>query len=129
MSKLNFLLCLAAACVLVGCAQPGRVKMTSEQLDQRIRSQDNFVLLDVREEHEYQAAHIKGAVWMPLSQFDPSDTEAISKLTNGDPDIPLIVYCRTGNRSGYISSQLANMGDVRRRILPPATTTQRPPTH
>ena len=51
-----------------------------------------FVLVDCREQHEWDAGHIDGARFMPLSDF----ANASQSLK---PDIPVVVYCRSGVRS------------------------------
>lgn len=48
--------------------------------------------VDVREEHEYEAGHLKGAHNIPLSQL----RERIDEIPK---DIPVYIHCRTGQRS------------------------------
>ncbi len=52
-----------------------------------------ILLVDVREAEEYAAGHIKGALFNPLSKFDPA------KLPTVGPGQQLIIYCRSGRRS------------------------------
>ena len=47
-------------------------------------------LVDVREQNEWDAGHVEGAVLHPLSAFDPA------KLPR---DKPIVLICRSGNRS------------------------------
>lgn len=54
--------------------------------------------LDVRELDEYQAGHIEGVTFNPLSNFD------VSKVPT---DTPVVVVCRSGNRSGRVCEALA----------------------
>lgn len=54
--------------------------------------QTSFQLIDVRQPKEYQEQHIPGAVLIPLNQLK----ERVNELT---PDLPTIVYCRSGVRS------------------------------
>lgn len=54
--------------------------------------QTSVQLLDVRQPKEYQEQHIPGAILIPLSELK----ERISELS---PDLPTIVYCRSGVRS------------------------------
>lgn len=49
-------------------------------------------ILDVREEYEWAAGHVDGAVHIPLSELP-------SRLDELDPDEDLFVICRTGGRS------------------------------
>ncbi len=51
------------------------------------------LLVDVREADEYAAGHIAGAIFNPLSKFDPS------KLPVAGDGQKLVIYCRSGRRS------------------------------
>lgn len=53
---------------------------------------DKAFILDVREQAEYDYAHIKGAVNIPLSQLS-------KRLSEVPKDKPVYVHCRTGARS------------------------------
>ncbi|WP_127125719.1 rhodanese-like domain-containing protein [Georgenia sp. SYP-B2076] len=52
---------------------------------------DGYVLLDVREDSEWEAGHAPGAVHIPMGELP----ERIDELPEGD----LIVVCRSGGRS------------------------------
>jgi len=60
-------------------------------------------LLDVRQDHEYQEAHLPGAKWIPL----PELAERAGELA---PHLPVIVYCRSGVRSLAAANLLAGKG-------------------
>lgn len=62
---------------------------------------DSALLLDVREDVEWQAGHARTAVHMPMSRFDVS---AVPR------DRPVIAVCRSGNRSGTAATVLARAG-------------------
>jgi rhodanese-related sulfurtransferase len=49
--------------------------------------------LDVREPFEWNAGRIEGAVHIPLQQVLEGRTDEL------DPSRPVVVYCRTANRS------------------------------
>ena len=53
---------------------------------------EEYFLLDVRQPNEYSAGHLPGATLIPLSDL-PTRIESI------DSAKPVIVYCRSGNRS------------------------------
>jgi rhodanese-related sulfurtransferase len=60
-------------------------------------------LVDVREPVEYAGEHIPGAKLAPLSKFNPQEIKLM-----GDKQI--VLYCRSGNRSGKAGKQLLNAG-------------------
>ncbi len=68
----------------------------------------SILLVDVREADEYAAGHIKGALFNPLSSFDPS------KLPVAGEGQKVVVYCRSGRRSVSAMEQarLAGRRDV-----------------
>lgn len=61
--------------------------------------------VDVRSSMEYSTGHLHGAVNIPLDQL-PARTNEIEGLGN----IPVIFYCRSGNRSGMAVSMLQQQG-------------------
>jgi thioredoxin 1 len=63
---------------------------------------DAFVL-DVREHDEYAAAHIDGAQLIPLGTL-------ANRLDEVPRDQPVIVVCRSGNRSGSATDLLIEHG-------------------
>ena len=66
----------------------------------------NVVVLDVREQHEYDAGHIPGARLLPVGSID----EASAQAAIPSKDSVVLVYCRSGNRSKQASEKLADMG-------------------
>ena len=64
-----------------------------------------YVLLDVREQDEYDAGHIPGALLIPYTQIDEKAEGFIS-----DKDKLILVYCRSGRRSKIASESLAKLG-------------------
>jgi rhodanese-related sulfurtransferase len=61
--------------------------------------------VDVRSEMEFKRGHVKGAVNIPLEQL-----QRRYKEIEGLGQTPVIVYCRSGNRSGQAVSHLRQMG-------------------
>jgi phage shock protein E len=68
-----------------------------------LQDRADVVLLDVREQAEYDAGHIPGVKLIPLGQV-PSRMAEIPK------DKTVIVTCRSGNRSGQAADFLRRQG-------------------
>jgi rhodanese-related sulfurtransferase len=64
------------------------------------------VILDVREQDEYDSGHIPGAVLLPMGDIDAETAAALIPST----DTKVLVYCRSGNRSKVASDSLAGLG-------------------
>jgi sulfur-carrier protein adenylyltransferase/sulfurtransferase len=64
---------------------------------------DNFVLLDVREPHEYQIAKIPGAKLIPLG-------EVSRHLDEFDKDADIVIHCKMGGRSAKACTIFRNAG-------------------
>ena len=69
---------------------------------------DRFVLVDVREESEYAAGHLPGALLIGKGVIE-RDIEA--KIP--DPTTPLVLYCGGGFRSALAADTLQKMGYTR----------------
>lgn len=57
------------------------------------RTQSGALLVDVRTPGEFNSGHIEGAVNYPLSQLD-------TYFEGVDKNQSIVLYCRSGNRSG-----------------------------
>ena len=64
---------------------------------------EGLLVLDVREDDEWEAGHVAGSVHIPLMQLDERS-----------PDLPpaeqTLVVCRSGNRSAYAAAYLLEQG-------------------
>lgn len=67
------------------------------------RRNNEYTLLDVRQPAEYQDGHIPGAVLVPLP-------ELAGRMREVPAALPVLVYCRSGNRSRSAASLLAEAG-------------------
>jgi len=67
---------------------------------------DSIVLLDSREEVEFNVSHIKNAIWVGYDTFNKDST--LNKFTNKNS--PIVVYCSIGVRSENIGETLVKMG-------------------
>lgn len=62
----------------------------------------NLLILDVREQHEYDDGHLYNATLIPLGEID-------ARIDELEPynETEILVYCRTGARSAMASQNLA----------------------
>lgn len=63
----------------------------------------DLVVLDVREQHEWDAGHIEGAVHLPLGEL----TARVGEL---DPQARTLVVCHLGGRSARATQWLSAQG-------------------
>lgn len=61
-------------------------------------------VVDVRTPAEFAAGHVPGAVNIPLEEVERRHAEI------GPPATPVLVYCRTGRRSGLAAQALRTRG-------------------
>jgi len=81
-----------------------RPKDTARANEARAMVSAGAMLIDVRSPGEYASGHIEGAVNIPVSDLGGR----IPKL--GKKDRAIVVYCRSGNRSGQAARILAAAG-------------------
>lgn len=84
------------------------------QLAERLRTEDDFILLDVREEWELQAARLADSrlVVVPMSSLAQSGTRLLPPAAQS-PDADLLIICHHGNRSGQVAAWLHSRGWTR----------------
>ena len=108
MKKLLYIM-LAAVLLLSGCsgADDGNTyQQISQETAKEMMDSQELIILDVREQSEYDSGHIPGAVLLPVGSID-QDTAAV---VIPDKDSTVLVYCRSGNRSKTASAALAELG-------------------
>jgi molybdopterin/thiamine biosynthesis adenylyltransferase/rhodanese-related sulfurtransferase len=62
----------------------------------------NAVVIDVREQHEYDEGRLPGAIHVPRGHLETRIEGAVK-----DHDARVIVYCQSGNRSAFAADTLA----------------------
>ena len=99
--------------LLTGCG--GTASNASSENDYQQISQEeakgmmdtqDVIILDVREQDEYDSGHIPGAVLLPVGTIDEETAAEVIP----EKDSTVLVYCRSGNRSKTASSALAELG-------------------
>jgi rhodanese-related sulfurtransferase len=79
--------------------------ITVEELKSRIDKSEQLNIVDVREPHENAEFNI-GGILIPLGKIQTMQIEEIEDLKEKE----LIMYCRSGNRSGQACLFLDAMG-------------------
>ena len=68
-----------------------------------VKEMDNVIVLDVREQWEYDEGHIPGVTLIPMG-------EVANRLSEIPTDKEVIVTCRSGNRSSQVTEFLREQG-------------------
>ena len=103
---------LLVAVLLAACGQDIEkdqeavyVNITAEEAKQIMDSEEGYIILDVREQDEYDAGHIPGAILIPYTQIKEKANEMLT-----DKDQLILVYCRSGRRSKIAAEALVELG-------------------
>ena len=88
-----------------------KTNISSEELEELLKAREegkiDFLLVDVREQMEYDAGHIKGVDMLkPTSLFQQWAQEFLDETH----DKQVIFTCRTGSRSGQVQHIFAQNG-------------------
>jgi len=99
---------LILSLLLAGCAQKGTpsYKRISQEEAKNMMDKHEVIILDVREQSEFDEKHIPGAVLLPVGTIAEDTAAAVIP----DLDSVVLVYCRSGNRSQTASRALAELG-------------------
>ena len=100
---------LLALLLLTGCggnAADGSYQQITQEEAKEMMDTQEVIILDVREQDEYDSGHIPGAVLLPVDAIDEDTAAEVLPET----DSTVLVYCRSGNRSKTVSSTLADLG-------------------
>ena len=78
-------------------------QLSAIELNDKIQQGEDLFLLDVREPHEFQYAHIPNSVLIPLNQLPERLHEVASQLE-------VVVICHHGIRSQQAANYLVQSG-------------------
>ncbi|MEQ9670245.1 MAG: rhodanese-like domain-containing protein [Coleofasciculus sp. G2-EDA-02] len=87
--------------------------MPVNQLKNKLKNEDNLVLVDVREPSEYASGHIPGAINIPVRSL----TQNLDKIPT---DKPVVLYCSSGHRTAIGMTALRLLGYTNVRSFPPS---------
>lgn len=79
--------------------------ITAEELKARIAAGENLHIVDVREPHENLEFNIGGTL-IPLGKIQTMQLDELEDFKNEE----IIMYCRSGNRSGQAALMLEMVG-------------------
>ena len=96
------LVLLLSVFFLVGCNDLEK-KTPENTTSQSINNKEELVIIDVREENEYNTEHVDGAINVSVTNIESIEGKY-------DKDTKIIVYCRSGNRSKQAQERLNKIG-------------------
>jgi len=100
------LLLFAAGCASGGTAGTPGYQQIDQARAKQMMDEQSVLVLDVREQEEYDSGHIPGAVLLPVGSIDADTAAAVIP----QKDTVVLVYCRSGNRSKTAAAALADLG-------------------
>ena len=80
-------------------------QITPEEAKKIMDSGEEHIILDTREQDEFDEGHISGAILIPYTEIENKAIELIP-----DKDKLILVYCRSGRRSKIAAESLAKLG-------------------
>ncbi len=86
-------------------------EITVTDLSEKLKSNDSFILLDVREPDELSFARVSDSRLdaTPMSRLAREGTKALSEAAQSQ-DATVYVMCHHGNRSAQVTAWLAQQG-------------------
>ena len=84
-----------------------------DEVQQLFDEREKVQILDVREPYEWDAGHIEGAIHVPLAAVLSGGERDLL-----DPSRPVVVVCRSGNRSELAATMLQARGYDARNLEP-----------
>ncbi|MBS3102639.1 sulfurtransferase [Candidatus Woesearchaeota archaeon] len=81
----------------------GSIEIGPKATNEKIKNNEDFILLDVRHPNENELTKIENSVLIPLNELP-------NRLNELDKKKQIICYCRTGNRSLHSARFLRQKG-------------------
>ena len=89
---------------------PGTGDVTVEELKSRLDGDDSVLLVDVREQREFEICRIPGSVLIPLGELP-------ARMSELDGHADMVVHCKSGARSAKAVAILRDAGYTHARNL------------
>lgn len=80
-------------------------EVTSDSVRKLLKTQKDWIVIDVRTPAEFSESHIPGAINIDLHQKD-----VFSRIDKLNKNSNYIVYCRTKNRSSTVTEYMSKNG-------------------
>ena len=80
-------------------------QITPDEAKKIMDTEKDYIILDVREQEEFEAGHIPGATLIPYTEIENKAEKILS-----DKDKLILVYCRSGRRSKIAAESLVGLG-------------------
>lgn len=85
--------------------------LSAQELAEKLKNGDDFILLDVREPFELTYANLgEGVLLSPLSDLAQQGPDALPDAVTADKDAEIVVMCHHGNRSAQVTAWLMQQG-------------------
>ena len=109
MKRIGILCLVVMTILLTGCGktvEENQYRQISQEEAKRMMDNQEVIILDVREQSEFDAGHIPEAVLLPVGSITESSAAAVIP----QKDSVVLVYCCSGNRSKTASQALVDIG-------------------
>ena len=108
----KWIILLLSVMMIAGCGQEKEkdreavyMNITAQEAKVIMDSQEDYTILDVRTQEEYDQGHIPGAILIPDYEIEEKAEQVLQ-----DKDQLLLVYCRSGRRSKLAAEALVALG-------------------
>lgn len=80
-------------------------QITPDEAKKIMDNEEGYIILDVREQEEFDTGHIPGAILIPYTEIEQNAEKLLP-----DKNKQILVYCRSGRRSKIAAENLAMLG-------------------
>ncbi|UHD16148.1 rhodanese-like domain-containing protein [Thiocapsa bogorovii] len=97
-----------AALSLIGCVAQADSTLTATEAMEKARAGE-ITFIDIRTPAEWRQTGVaEGALTIDMTA--PTFVQDVLKAVDGDRNAPIVLICRTGNRTGYTRDALEKLG-------------------